>query len=552
MIAVADVMDDRVSTLFADADLPEVPSLGLHSDSATPSIDLPADAGERILEELRTVLGGQRFEMWFDGKTVLHVHADRLTVEAPNAFAANWIRTKFHREMIDAARGVMGAHVGVEVTVGRTPTTTFVPSRVEASDRHGVGRFHSTSAGRTGYAPAGERSAVTTMGTMTGATAGPLLGSPPGALNPGTSGPTMNAKYTLEEFVVGPSNQMAYHAFMQVAQNPGTQFNPLFVHGHCGLGKTHLLQGICHRFAKLHPTRKWIYMTGEQFTNEFLEAIKAHKTDAFRRRIRGAELLVIDDVHFLANKKATQEEFLHTFNQIEGMTGGGKQIVLASDCAPKQIAALSDSLCNRFVSGMVLRVDSPDLPTRLEILRRRVTQNGWKLSDSVLMHVAQSAAGSVRELEGLLLQVVAGTNLIARGTSDGAEILAQIKEQIGDRTAMRGFGGGPVSTERIVDAVANYFGVTTHAVMGSGREKPVCLARSMAMHLARQHTGMSYPEIGRALGGKNHSTVIAACQRVEALIAAGELLCWMMPDGQRHQAIADVLHDLEGAIRRGK
>jgi chromosomal replication initiator protein len=357
---------------------------------------------------------------------------------------------------------------------------------------------------------------------------------------PQTPATVINPRYTLEEFVVGPCNQLAYHAALQVAQHPGQQFNPLFIHGHCGLGKTHLLQGICQRFARLHPGKKWLYLTGEQFTNEFLEALKNHKTDAFRKRIRNADLLVIDDVHFLGNKKATQEEFLHTFNQLDACAG--KQIVLASDCAPKQIQALSEQLSSRFVSGMVLRVDAPDLPTRLDILRRRAAKNGWQVGDAVLMHVAQSATSSVRELEGMLLQVIAGLRLINEGAPTAQSVVASIK----DRTAMR----GPVPAERIVTCVAEHLCVQPSDVTGNGREKVVSAARAIAMYLARQHTGMSFPEIGRALGNKNHSTAIAACQRVEAWMAAGEIIRWTTPEGPRHQAIADILHDLEAAIRR--
>jgi chromosomal replication initiator protein len=469
------------------------------------------DADDRagaLAAALQGRIGGDRYDLWFDRKTRLTVAGDTLVVEAGNAFAANWIRGKFTEDLRAAAAAVYGRPLAVAVRVGEAMMPTPVTPAVAA-------------------APA---IAASPAARPTAAAAIP--------------GPVINPKYTLEEFVVGPSNQMAYHAAVRVAEHPGQQFNPLFIHGHCGLGKTHLLQGICQRFAKLHPTKKWLYLTGEAFTNEFLEAIRTHKTEAFRRRIRSADLLVIDDVHFLANKKATQEEFLHTFNQVDAH---GRQVVLASDCAPKQIQSLSEQLSSRFVSGMVLRVDSPDLPTRLEILRRRVARNGWNVADPVLTHLAKSATSSVRELEGLLLQVVAGISLIDAGKGAGPEaaaVMASIKE----RTAMR----GPVPAERIVAAVAEHFSLEAGALLGGGREKTVSTARAVAMYLARQHTGMSYPEIGRALGNKNHSTAIAACQRVEGLISAGELLCWNTPTGPRHQAISDILHDLEAAIRRVK
>ena len=467
------------------------------------------EPGERIAEVLLRLLGPQRYDLWFDRKTRLTLAGNALVVEAGNAFAANWIRGKFSRELRAAALEVAQRPVDLCVRVGEGVETP----------RRGSSDAEARPVGppREGVANTGEQRVTV------------LAGAP------------INPQYTLEEFVVGPSNQMAYHAALKVAETPGRQFNPLFFHGNCGLGKTHLLQGICQRFARQHPGRKWLYVTGEQFTNEFVEAIKTKKTDAFRRRIRNADLLVIDDVHFLARKKATQEEFLHTFNQVDA---AGKQVVLASDCPPKQIHSLSEQLSSRFVSGMVLRVDSPDLPTRLEILRRRVARNQWNVADAVLMHIAQSTTSSVRELEGLLLQVVAGIRLINVGSPEAGAVLASIK----DRTAMR----GPAPLEGIVAAAAAHFGLEPAALTGSGREKLVSLARAAAMYLARQHTGMSFPEIGRALGNKNHSTVIAACQRVEALLLSGQLLCWNTPEGPRHQAVADMLHELEAVIRRRK
>jgi len=448
-------------------------------------------------------IGPERYAMWFEHKACLQVQGHTLHIGVGNAFAANWIRTKFLQETRAAARAVLDHDVEVQVQVAPAASQGLPPRPAAAVP---------------GAAPT----------------------APPSPAPRPAAGPVLNAKYTLEEFVVGPSNQMAYHAATQVAAQPGTQFSPLFIHGQCGLGKTHLLQGICQRFARLHPGKRWLYLTGESFTNEFLDAIKNHKTDAFRRRLRHTDLLVLDDVHFLANKKATQEEFLHTFNQIDA---GGKQVVLASDCAPRQIAAMAESLISRFVSGMVLRVDTPDLPTRLEILRRRAARHGWQISDAVLMHIAQSATVSIRELEGLLLQVVAGMNLMASGKADAAAVMADIK----GRTLV---SHQPIPVRRIVAVVAEYFGLAEAALLGPGREKTVSLARAIALYLARQHTGMSFPEIGRAVGNKNHSTVIAACQRVEGLSNGGELVCWTLGTEVRHQAMPEVIGALEGQLRK--
>ena len=474
-------------------------SLALSPASFSPAADALSDIQNALVDRI----GADRFDMWFDRKTTFRLEGSRLIVVASNAFAADWIRSKFIDDLRQATAQVLECPADISIEV---------ESRVRPAEE------------------------------VSGADDAPAalpLRLPPG-FKPVS---VLNPKHTLEDFVVGPSNQLAYQAAVRVAANPGAEFNPLFIHGSCGLGKTHLLQGICQRFSKLHPGKKWLYLTGEQFTNEFLESIRAHKAEAFRKKIRGAELLIIDDIHFLANKKATQEEFLHTFNQIDTT---GRQVVLASDCAPRQIAAMADSLVSRFVSGMVVRVDSPDLPTRLEILRRRAARNAWQLSDAVLMHIAQQPAASVRELEGLLLQVVAGMTLVASEPSDRASsIIANLKQRAVAAPA-------PVPVETIVERSAEYFGLTPGALLGSQREKVACTARAVAMFLARRHTGMSFPEIGRAMGNKNHSTVIAACQRVETQVNSGQLVCWKLKDEHRHKSMPDVLHALEAAIRRGR
>ncbi len=470
----------------------------------------PVDSAERVRAALLKRIGAERFDLWFDRKTHLTLADGRLVVETVNDFAANWIRGKFTEDLRSVAAMVVSGPLEIVVRVGEN----IGEARPETP---------AWTAAQAARAP----------GTSAAA---PRAYAPVSPINP---------KYTLEEFVVGPSNQMAYHAAARVAQLPGQEFNPLFLHGHCGLGKTHLLQGICQRFARLHPGKKWLYITGEQFTNEFLEAIRAHKTDAFRRRIRGADLLVIDDVHFLANKKATQEEFLHTFNQVDGV---GRQIVLASDCPPRQIQNLSEQLSTRFVSGMVVRVDAPDLPTRLEILRRRAARNGWNLSETVLIHLARSPVSSVRELEGLLLQAVASMNLIHSGHAGAAEagaLLANLRQS----TAMR----GPVPVERIVAAVADHFAQPPEAILGKSREKPVGDGAG-DHHVSRPAAHAD--EFPRNRPGPRRQKPLhrdrRLLRRVEAQLTKGDLICWITPEGPRNKAVADVVHDLEGAIRRAR
>src|SRR4029078_2345727 len=218
-------------------------------------------------------------------------------------------------------------------------------------------------------------------------------------------------RHELDTFIVGQSNQLAYNTAAYVAEFPGAQYNPLFIHGSCGLGKTHLLQGLCKKFIEHHPTKRWMYLTGEEFTNEFLGALRANKVDTFRRKVRDLDLLVIDDVHFLGGKKATQEEFLHTFNAIEAM---GRQVVMASDNHPKMIEEFGESLINRFVSGMVVRIDPPNYATRCEILRAMSQRGQIPMNEEVIGWVARRVTQNVRELEGAITRIAAHVQLTGR------------------------------------------------------------------------------------------------------------------------------------------
>lgn len=498
-------------------------SSGVEIESLSPPIQ------EQLEQGLAERLGAERFDLWFAGKTHWRLRGLVLELVTANDFSANWMRTRFMEEITAVVQRTVGKNVRVQVTVDAEISGAAVGVAQ-------VPHHHAVAGTMTHSKPAGSQQPHHKPESLVSS--------------------SLNPRYTFDEFVVGSTNQMAYHAALRVADEPGQHFNPLFIHGSCGLGKTHLLQAICQRFSKRfgggdgHAPKKWLYLTGEQFTNDFVEAIRTHKTDAFRKRIRSADLLIIDDVHFLAHKKATQEEFLHTFNQIDT---SGKQVVLASDCPPKSITSMTEGLISRFVSGMVVRIDAPDLPTRLEILKRKVARNHWNVSDAMLMHLAQQPVSSVRELEGSLMQVVAGASLMAdaQPASNGITDDAQAFQQLRQRQAP---GRAPVAVEKIVTVVAAHFDLNPTQLLGSSREKTISMARSLAMYLTRQNTAMSYPEIGRAMGNKNHSTVIAACQRVEELIRGGDLICWQTRTNgvseARHQAIADLVHELGSILRK--
>ncbi len=341
-------------------------------------------------------------------------------------------------------------------------------------------------------------------------------------------------RHELEAFVVGPSNQLAFNTVQYVAEFPGAQYNPLFIHGSCGLGKTHLLQGLCKRFIHHHPTKRWSYLTGEEFTNEFLGALRSNKLDVFRRKIRDLDLLVIDDVHFLGGKKATQEEFLHTFNAIEAM---GRQVVIASDNHPKMIEEFGESLINRFVSGMVVRIDPPNYLTRCEILRALSNRNGMTLPDEVTSWVARRVTQNVRELEGAITRINAYVKLTGRLPD-----VAMAQESLGDLDKAL---VAPVKPDAILSSVCNYFGLEQKDLMSGRRQRTISLARSVAMFLVRKTAKLSFPEIGQRMGKRNHSTVISACRRIERAVQRNEALIWTSAVGEREEEAAELLQRLE-------
>jgi len=459
------------------------------------------DAISRIESCIAEKLGPQRFSVWFKNATHLGF-ADRfLRISVPNHFVGEWIERHFSLMIMDAAREVTGneytlsfaiepslaKHLGKKQPDRQVEFVANNPDRVAREQR------------RFGSLPV----------------AGPLKGR-------------------LGDFVVGPSNRLAYTAALSVVENPSTQYNPLFVHGGCGLGKTHLLQGICNGLKDRYPNLRWRYVSGEEFTNDYVYAVKAREMDAFNNRYRHLDALVIDDVHFLANKRATQDSFLHTFKAIDA---AGKQLVLASDAHPKMIGHFSESLVSRFLSGMVVRIESPDLEVRTTVLRRRAERMKVDISDAVLRHIAENFRANIRELEGALLKVVALAHV------NGEPITVPLAERA-VRDLVR--QTAPVVMLSDIESVVSiYFGLTPADLHTSRKSRTIALARGIAMYLARRHTDMSFPEIGRYMGNKNHSTVILASRRISKMLQGNATVGWLTPEGLREQNLAVLLAELE-------
>ena len=438
--------------------------------------------------------------MWFDRSARFDYDDSEtgcatLRIAVPNRFIADGIDRYFHDALEAAAQQEIGQSVNLNLEIA--------PERFTAASHEQ--RVPTDSVIRSG-ASAGQ--AATGSGDTLSRAAGGVPRHAPNASRTSTLG---TLRHSLDEFIVGPSNQLAYAAAQRLADDEAEAGAPLFIHGGCGLGKTHLLQGICRRILEHHPEFQVLYTTGEQFTNQYITAVRTNKLDGFRRWIRGLDLLAVDDVHFIANKQATQQEFLHSFDQIEL---AGARVVLASDSHPKLIEQFSEALVSRCVRGLVVPVKPPDARTRTRLVQVLAERRSLRLASEAAQAIGRQAHGSVRDLEGALTKLQA---LVALAQQNGE----RLSEPIGRRLVQQLLDveaahapRGPVRFEQVLETVSRELGIETEQVLGRGRHRMVVLARSLTIHLARRLTSMSYPEIAAALGRSNHSTVITAAQRI--------------------------------------
>jgi chromosomal replication initiator protein len=452
------------------------------------------DEIKAIHNSIAESVGEAKYKLWFRNSTRLTLTAEGLEIAVPNTFIAGWIENHFARAIQNALRAVNGSTVPIRFVVDSALTP--------------VSR----------QAPVSKSRAEATIETMPHTHAAHFV--PP-------------LKLTLDTFVVGQKNQLAYNAALNVVQEEKSPFNPLFYHGGYGVGKTHLLQGICNEYARTRRGTKWMYVSAEDFANQYVLALKTRKLDIFRTRFRNLDLLVIDDIHFLANKNAMQEEFLHTFNSIDL---AGKQIVLASDAHPKQIGQLCEKLVSRFVSGMVVRIDAPDFETRCEICRRKAAAMKHKINEDVISFLAGQMSGNVRELEGALLKLIAYASVSNQKVS-----LASTKELLAEHILR---ADPVVHSSDITEVVARYFDVTVADIHSPKKDRLISLSRSFCMYMTRKLTKMSFPEIGKTLGGKNHATVILACRKIEDALESNQRLKWKNAGGFRNASAKDILQEL--------
>ncbi|MFD4529394.1 chromosomal replication initiator protein DnaA [Streptomyces sp. NPDC058470] len=321
----------------------------------------------------------------------------------------------------------------------------------------------------------------------------------------------LNPKYLFDTFVIGASNRFAHAAAVAVAEAPAKAYNPLFIYGESGLGKTHLLHAIGHYARSLYPGTRVRYVSSEEFTNEFINSIRDGKGDSFRKRYREMDILLVDDIQFLADKESTQEEFFHTFNTLHN---ANKQIVLSSDRPPKQLVTLEDRLRNRFEWGLITDVQPPELETRIAILRKKAVQEQLNAPPEVLEFIASRISRNIRELEGALIRVTAFASLNRQPVDLGlTEIVLKDLIPGGEDSSPE------ITAPAIMAATADYFGLTVDDLCGSSRSRVLVTARQIAMYLCRELTDLSLPKIGAQFGGRDHTTVMHADRKIRALMA---------------------------------
>jgi len=424
------------------------------------------------LGELQVALSPANFETWLRHTALLDVADNRFRIAVPNGFAKDWLETRYRSLISQTLARIVGYSVLVEFVVSPDAANGM------ATD---------------GAAPAQVR----------------VEPARPPAEGAGTN---LNPRYTFGNFIVGSANRLAHAASLSVAERPGHAYNPLFLYGGVGLGKTHLMHAIGNAVIGRFPRKKVIYLTSEKFTNEFITSIQQGRIDDFRNRYRRIDLLLVDDIQFIADKERTQEEFFHTFNAIHE---DGKQIVLSSDRPPKAILTLEERLRSRFEWGLIADLTAPDLETRIAILRAKAEEGSVPVSSDVIEFIARKVVSNVRELEGALNRVVAYASMGAMPI--GIELAQAVLSNVLYNPKKR-----QVTPEKIARAVADYYGVEMEALQGQKRDRAIVVPRQIAMFLMREETDVSLLRIGAELGGRDHSTVLHACDKINREVAVND------------------------------
>ncbi len=438
-----------------------------------------------VSARLRDRLGEATWNAWFYSVEPTQISHDTLTLSTPSPL----VRERIQNRYVALINEVVSAEVGETITVKINQTLPLTspekvldpPMKLQTGNRNWKGTStpsifeSSTTTTSRGYSKADRSTAF-------------------------------DSRYNFEHFVIGPSNRFAHAAALSVAEQPAGAYNPLFIHGDAGLGKTHLLNAIGNYLARHYPNLYVKYVSTESFLNEFVNAIKQNKTSEFKARYRECDVLLVDDIQFLEKKEAFQEEFFHTFNSLYG---AHKQIVLTSDRPPKALATLEDRLRSRFAMGLTTDIQAPDLETRMAIVSKKVDDLKVIVPKEVIEMISSSIRDNIRELEGALTRVTAYANLTDQPITD-----ALTRRVLADIVDVNPSESNFVGVKEIVETTSNYLKVPVREIFGDSRKKPIVMARQIAMYLTRELTEMSYPVIGKEFGGRDHTTVMHAVDKI--------------------------------------
>ena len=448
----------------------------------------------RILHSLKGRLSQQTLDTWFSPIQFESLDSSQhlIRLRAPNQVVKDWVVSNYGAVLAESLNELRLSDYSVGWVVGKV--SDWVPERLTLPSVHAQ-----TVSQQEPQVTTSASNDVESVATVTEITA---------------NEPSLSPKYTYDSFVVGSCNQFAHAASLAVAEAPGRTYNPLYLYGGVGLGKTHLMHACGHAIKSRNQHLKLCYISSERFMNDLINAIRYDKTQSFREKYRSVDVLLIDDVQFMAGKERTQEEFFHTFNALYDQQ---KQIVISSDCPPREIPTLEERLHSRFEWGLIADIEPPDLETKIAILKRKGDLIGVTIPDDVAMFIAGRVKSNVRELEGSLVRLIAIASL--RG-----EPISKSLAQDAIRNIAKEAESGVVTIQQIQKLVASTYKLTNEELLSRNNARQISHPRQVAMYLCKHLTKHSYPEIGRAFGGKHHTTVMHSVEKIEALVATDETL----------------------------
>lgn len=437
---------------------------------------------ENALGELELLISKANFTTWFSHTFIADLHDDQVTIGVPNAFTKVWLEKKYHDKITQSLEHLLSKNnLQVIYRVINKDNLANISSNINI-------QLPNKSKGVDNYN--GQNHTIFKSHNHFG----------------------LNPNYTFKNFVVGPGNELAQAAAKAAAEKPGEIYNPLFIYGGVGLGKTHLVQAVGHYILEKSPKKKILYINSEKFTNDFVSAIKTGQTDKFKDTYRNVDVLLIDDIQFISGKEQTQEEFFHTFNALHQ---SNKQIIISSDRPPKAIQYIESRLTSRFEWGMIADVSAPDLETRIAILQLKLQEKKYSLSPEIIHYLAENIQENIRELEGALNRILAFHQL-----NNNLPSLESVKALFSGLSANPKKAG--LTSKRILKTVSEFYDITLDSLLGSSRKKGLVVPRQIAMFLLRQEIKASFPNIGQDVGGRDHTTAMHACEKIAQLMNSDE------------------------------